>query len=256
MSSPTQTTTPFGEVDLAVEGMTCAACVNRVEKRLNALPGVTATVNLATESAHVTLDEDVADTDLLAVIERAGYAGTVTRRRTTDEDEDGEEPTLAAPPGYAGEDTSAPAERRQADLLRRLRVSAVLTVPVVVLSMIPALQFPGWQWVITALSLPVVTWGAWPFHRAALRAARYRASTMDTLFVFVEPEYVKQFTDLVFTPDVSRAYEFELTDVTPGERRIVRIEMRADRYGSHSSAISAAHGGDTARADIRTVILP
>src|SRR5690625_1079476 len=181
MSSPTQTTTPFGEVDLAVDGMTCAACVNRVEKKLNALPGVTATVNLATESAHVTLEEDVADADLLAVIERAGYAGTVTRRSTTDDDEDGEEPTLAAPPGYAGEDTSAPAERRQADLLRRLRVSAVLTVPVVVLSMIPALQFPGWQWVITALSLPVVTWGAWPFHRSAARAARHGSSTMDTL---------------------------------------------------------------------------
>src|SRR5690554_351077 len=102
MSSPTQTDTPFGEVDLAVEGMTCAACVNRVEKKLNALPGVTATVNLATESAHVTLGEDVADSDLLTVIERAGYAGTVTRRRTTDED-DGGETTLTAAPGYAGE---------------------------------------------------------------------------------------------------------------------------------------------------------
>ena len=180
MSSPTQTDTPFGEVDLAVEGMPCAACLNRGEKKLNALGGVSATVRGATESAHVTLGEDVADSDLLTVIERAGYAGTVTRRRTTDED-DGGETTLTAAPGYAGEDTSAPAERRQADLLRRLRVSAVLTAPVVLLSMIPALQFPGWQWVITALSLPVVTWGAWPFHRSAARAARYRSSTMDTL---------------------------------------------------------------------------
>ncbi|HLT83045.1 MAG TPA: heavy metal translocating P-type ATPase [Phototrophicaceae bacterium] len=185
MSSPTQTSPAFGEVDLAVEGMTCASCVNRVEKKLNAVPGVSATVNLATESAHVTLAEPVAEADLLAAIERAGYAGSVTRRSTgEDEHDDGEHGTEHALVGHshaAGEDTSSPAEQRQADLLRRLRVAAVLTVPVVALSMVPALQLPGWQWVVAALSLPVVTWGAWPFHRSAARAARHGASTMDTL---------------------------------------------------------------------------
>jgi len=188
MSSPTSTTAPFGEVDLAVEGMTCAACVNRVEKRLNAVPGASATVNLATETAHVTLAERVEDTDLLAAVERAGYSGSVTRRRTVDDDahrpddeHDGEQHALAGHSHGAGEDTSSPAEQRQADLLRRLRVAAVLTVPVVLLSMVPALQFPGWQWVVTALALPVVTWGAWPFHRSAVNAARHGASTMDTL---------------------------------------------------------------------------
>ncbi len=183
MSSPQQTVEPYGEVDLAVEGMTCAACVNRVEKRLNALPGVTATVNLATESAHVTLAEPVAEDDLLAAVERAGYAGTVTRRRTAADDDahDGTEHVLAGHAHTAGEDTSSPAEQRQADLLRRLRVAGVLTVPVLVLSMVPALQLPGWQWVVAALSLPVVTWGAWPFHRSAAKAARHGASTMDTL---------------------------------------------------------------------------
>ena len=182
MSSPQQTLEPYGEVDLAVEGMTCAACVNRVEKRLNAVPGVTATVNLATESAHVTLAEPVADDDLLAAVERAGYAGAVTRRRTHDDDtSDDAEHALAGHAHAAGEDTSSPAEQRQADLLRRLRVAAALTVPVLLLSMVPALQLPGWQWVVTLLSLPVVTWGAWPFHRSAAKAARHGASTMDTL---------------------------------------------------------------------------
>ncbi|WP_324653421.1 heavy metal translocating P-type ATPase [Georgenia sp. H159] len=173
---------PYGEVDLAVEGMTCASCVGRVEKRLNAVPGVSATVNLATESAHVTLAEPVGDQDLLAAVERAGYSGSVTRRRTADDAApDGEEHTLAAHGHDAGEDTSAPAEQRQTDLLRRLRVSATLTAPVVALSMIPALQFAGWQWVVAVLALPVVTWGAWPFHRSAVKAARHGASTMDTL---------------------------------------------------------------------------
>ncbi|PYF99029.1 Cu+-exporting ATPase [Georgenia satyanarayanai] len=191
MSSPT-TSTPFAEIDLAVEGMTCASCVARVEKKLNAVPGVSATVNLATESAHLTLEEKVPDGDLLGAVERAGYAATVTRRRTADDDathhgghgdggHDTSEHALAGHSHGAGDDTSSPAERRQADLRRRLRVSAVLTVPVVALSMVPPLQLPGWQWLVALLSLPVVTWAAWPFHRSAAKAARHGASTMDTL---------------------------------------------------------------------------
>ncbi len=193
MSSPT--TTPFAEIDLAVEGMTCASCVARVEKKLNAVPGVSATVNLATESAHLTLEEQVPDGDLLGAVERAGYAATVTRRRTADDDaahhgghgdgghDDGHgaEHALAGHSHGAGDDTSSPAERRQADLRRRLRVAGVLSVPIVALSMVPPLQFPGWQWVVALLSLPVVTWAAWPFHRSAAKAARHGASTMDTL---------------------------------------------------------------------------
>ena len=191
MSSPTST--PFAEIDLAVEGMTCASCVARVEKKLNAVPGVSATVNLATESAHLTLDEQVPDGDLLGAVERAGYAATVTRRHTTaaphhgghgghdDSGHDADEHALAGHSHGAGDDTSSPAERRQAELRRRLRVAAVLTVPVVALSMLPPLQFPGWQWVVALLSLPVVTWAAWPFHRSAAKAARHGASTMDTL---------------------------------------------------------------------------
>ena len=238
-------------VDLAVEGMTCASCVARVEKRLGQVPGATATVNLALERAHVELlpseDGAVADDDaLVAAVRRAGYDATVlTSRRTTTPgspagaagaaeivpsgrdrrsavtisagtDDLTHASSGQAASGHAGsghggthggghhqmdpvehalsghsmapghemdadEDTSAPTDARGSDLRTRLRVSTVLTVPVLLLSMIPALQFTGWQWVVAAAVLPVAGWAAWPFHRAAIRAARHGASTMDTL---------------------------------------------------------------------------
>jgi len=231
VSTPTHPTSehPPQEVELAVEGMTCASCVTRVEKKLSALPGVTATVNLPLESAHVVLEPgaSTSDDELVAAVRKAGYDARVTRRHgaapaavghdaaahqhhgaphdgmahegmshegmahegmshdmhgMTEEEMALSGHTMA--PGHVmveGEDTSAPTPDRGRDLLRRLRVSAVLAVPVVALSMIPALQFDGWQWVVAALALPVVTWGAWPFHRAAWRAGRHGSSTMDTL---------------------------------------------------------------------------
>nr|WP_277344647.1 heavy metal translocating P-type ATPase [Cellulomonas sp. IC4_254] len=210
---------PVGTVDLAVEGMTCASCVARVEKRLNRVPGARATVNLALESAHVEVttaeDGSTPDVDaLVAAVRAAGYDATVTGRRdlaaatapagtpptsattttVTDEhaghDMGGMDPTEHALSGHSmapghdmdpDEDTSAPTDARGTDLRRRLRVAAVLTVPVLLLSMVPAWQFTGWQWLVTVLALPVATWAAWPFHRAAVRAARHGASTMDTL---------------------------------------------------------------------------
>ncbi|OKL53850.1 hypothetical protein BSZ39_07305 [Bowdeniella nasicola] len=150
-------------VDLAVTGMTCASCVARVEKKLNKLPGVSASVNLATESAHVTVTSDITDDDLVNRVAAAGYGATI---KTPESDEF---------------DTSDPSEERAADLRPRFFVSLALGLPVMVISMVPALQFTGWQWVIAALALPVVTWGAWPFHSAAARAARHLTSTMDTL---------------------------------------------------------------------------
>ncbi|GED10463.1 heavy metal translocating P-type ATPase [Cellulosimicrobium cellulans] len=191
---------PFAEVDLAIEGMTCASCVARVEKRLNRVEGVTATVNLPLENAHVVLAADVTDADLVAAVEKAGYTARVTTRRATQAPTDHGSPSAdqgsasadrgetvaemteqpSTPQATGGGETAAGPDRG-AMLLQRLRVAAVLTVPVVAVSMIPALQFTGWQWVVAALALPVVTWGAWPFHTAALRAARHGASTMDTL---------------------------------------------------------------------------
>ncbi|MFD6139994.1 heavy metal translocating P-type ATPase [Promicromonospora sp. NPDC060271] len=175
-----------GEVELAVSGMTCASCVARVERKLNRLDGVAATVNLPLESAHVVLSEAVTDQDLVDAVESAGYGARVTRRRVVNGSSTPEEATAGGEPraGAGGEPDAAPAvgtEYRGDDLLHRLRVSAALTVPVLLLSMVPALSFPGSEWAVAALALPVVAWGAWPFHTAAVRAARHASSTMDTL---------------------------------------------------------------------------
>ena len=150
------------EIELAVGGMTCASCAARIEKKLNRLDGVSASVNYATESAHVIAPLAVTNEELLATVERTGY----TARLPEPERED---------------DLGGDVEYDGGDLRRRLLVSAVLTVPVVLLSMVPALQFDWWNWVVLALATPVFTWGAWPFHRAAAVNARHGASTMDTL---------------------------------------------------------------------------
>ncbi|HZK05138.1 MAG TPA: heavy metal translocating P-type ATPase [Actinomycetaceae bacterium] len=172
----TATIPVVAEIDMAIEGMTCASCVRHVERRLNKMPGVTAVVNLATERAHLTMTEDHTDEELAGQVKAAGYGGTVTRRRSPDDDA-----SPGTPDDEAITDTSDPSVRRQADLKRRFIVAAVLAVPIALLSMVPALQFPGWQWVVAALTAPVALWAAWPFHRAAFNAARHGSSTMDTL---------------------------------------------------------------------------
>ncbi|MDQ1634211.1 MAG: P-type Cu+ transporter, partial [Frankiaceae bacterium] len=146
-------------IRLQIGGMTCAACANRVEKKLNRLDGVTASVNYATEQAAVVAPSGVAVADIVAAVEQAGYTAAVPAAAERDEDR-------------ATEDTAWP---------WRLLVSAVLSVPVVVLAMVTPWQFDGWQWVSLALAAPVVTWGAWPFHRAAAVNLRHGAATMDTL---------------------------------------------------------------------------
>ncbi|WP_353807986.1 heavy metal translocating P-type ATPase [Agromyces sp. SYSU T00194] len=147
------------DVELDITGMTCASCAMRIERKLGKLPGVEASVNYATEKAHVRAPEDVATDRLLEVVAAAGYGATVPAP----------EPEPVDPDAELG------------PLRRRLIASTVLAVPVAVLSMVPALQFPYWQWVALALTIPVATWGAWPFHRAAAVNARHRAVTMDTL---------------------------------------------------------------------------
>ncbi len=151
-------------VDLEIVGMTCSSCANRIERKLNKLPGVTATVNYATEKARVSYPSDVGTDDLLAVVESAGYAAH-----------------LPAPKEGAAEDTDGVVHDPTAELRRRLWVSAVLTVPVVAMAMVPALQFTNWQWLSLTLAAPVVIWGALPFHRAAWANLRHGSSTMDTL---------------------------------------------------------------------------
>ncbi|MGW2190234.1 heavy metal translocating P-type ATPase, partial [Streptomyces sp. NPDC001719] len=157
------------EVELAIGGMTCASCAARVERKLNRMDGVRATVNFATEKARVALGEGVAVADVIATVERTGY--TAEPPRTP-------EPAAAAAPEAGG----AGAGGGEADaLLRRLVLSAVLSAPVVLLSMVPALQFDNWQWLSLTLAAPVVVWGAFPFHRAAWTGARHGAASMDTL---------------------------------------------------------------------------
>jgi len=148
------------EVELALTGMTCAACAARIEKTLNAIDGVEAAVNYATESAMVAFTgAGVSEETLIKAVTSAGYGARVMDDQTVDDDLD----------------------QRLRALRLRLTVSAVLSVPVVLLSMVPALEFHGWQWWAFAFSLPVATWGAWPFHRVAALNARHRTASMDTL---------------------------------------------------------------------------
>jgi Cu+-exporting ATPase len=141
------------EIELSIGGMTCASCAGRIERKLNKVGGVTATVNYATEKAKVSFPDTVAPEALVQVVEAAGYTATLA---------------------VVEEDSTGP-------LRRRLIVSTVLAVPVILLSMIPVLQFVGWQWLALVLASPVVAWGAWPFHRAAWTNLRHGAATMDTL---------------------------------------------------------------------------
>ena len=151
-------------VELAIGGMTCASCASRIEKKLNRVGGVTAVVNFATETASVTYPPAVTADDLISVVEKTGYTARVPAERQAEVAE------------------AAQAAQHEADSLRiRLLVSLALTIPVVLLAMIPALQFRNWQWASLTLASPVAVWGAWPFHRAAVVNARHSAVTMDTL---------------------------------------------------------------------------
>jgi len=158
------------ETVLTIEGMTCAACAARVQKRLNGLHGVSAAVNYATGTARVTTRADLPARELVAAVERAGYTAREPEGRQP-EDEDAADERDAA--------------RDAAYLKRRLFVALVFFVPLtdlsLMLSLIPSLRFAGWQWLLVGCAAPVALWCAWPFHRAALKNARHGAASMDTL---------------------------------------------------------------------------
>ncbi len=159
MSTPTDTRA----VDLEIGGMTCAACANRIEKKLNRVDGVTATVNYATEKAHVQAPDGVSPEDLIGVVEATGYTARLPR------------------PAQPAADETVDADPELDDRRRRFVVSALLSTPVVAMAMIPALQFDHWQWLSLTLAAPVAVWGALPFHRSAWTNLRHGAATMDTL---------------------------------------------------------------------------
>ncbi|MER6182927.1 heavy metal translocating P-type ATPase [Streptomyces sp. NPDC001652] len=157
------TTTATGapaQVELAIGGMTCASCAARIEKKLNRMAGVTATVNYATEKAKVSYGGEVSVRDLIATVEKTGYTA--------------QEPIPEEP-------SDEPVDHELRSLRERLVTAALLALPVVAMAMIPALQFEYWQWLSLTLAAPVVTYAAWPFHKAAFTNARHGAATMDTL---------------------------------------------------------------------------
>ena len=183
-------------VELQIEGMTCASCANRIERKLNKLDGVTAEVNYATEKARVELAPDVGSQLLLDTVEQAGYSARLPRSPNT-RPRPPSRADAGRPAGSANnqtddstagnstsddstsDDTAAP---DRVDALRqRVIISAILSLPVIAMAMVPAWQFTNWQWLSLTLAAPVVVWGAWPFHRAAAINLRHGAFTMDTL---------------------------------------------------------------------------
>ena len=156
MSTPTTTDVRREAVELDISGMTCASCAARIEKKLNKLDGVTASVNYATEKAKVLVPPMIRVEDLIATVQNTGYGATLP-------------------------DPAKPEVDHAAALKTKVIVAAILAVPVIAMAMVPALQFPGWQWVSLALTIPVYAWAGGQFHRSALVNARHLATTMDTL---------------------------------------------------------------------------
>lgn len=184
--------------------MTCASCAARVERTINRLPGVEADVNYATEAARVVVAASTTDAEIVRAIESAGYTAEVISPAAGDGSRSADSHEITA-------------------LRRRLIASAVLALPVIVMSMLPALQFRDWQWLALALATPVVTWGAWPFHRAAWLNVRHRAVTMDTLVsIGVGAAFVWSLAALIF-----------LGAGKPGMTMAVDFVPRRDDAGTH-----------------------
>jgi Cu+-exporting ATPase len=196
-----QTATESRSVELAIGGMTCASCAARIEKKLNRMDGVEATVNYATEKAKVTFAEGTAVADLIATVEATGYTAA--------------EPAPPPVEGGSAAPDEAPADDGLTPLRQRLVTAVVLAVPVVAMAMIPALQIEYWQWLSLTLAAPVVTYAAWPFHRAAWTNAKHGAATMDTLIsVGTSAAFLWSLWALFFgtagTPGMTHPFEFTI----------------------------------------------
>ncbi|MFD4480104.1 heavy metal translocating P-type ATPase [Streptomyces sp. NPDC058471] len=201
-TTPPPGATEVAEVELAIGGMTCASCAARIEKKLNRMDGVEATVNYATEKAKVSYrGQDIAVQDLIATVEATGY-------------------TAQEPAPARNEPAPADEEQRAADELRPLRerliTAVLLSVPVIAMAMVPALQFEYWQWLSLTLAAPVVTYAAWPFHKAAYTNARHGAATMDTLIsVGTSAAFIWSLWALFFgtagTPGMTHPFELTIS---------------------------------------------
>jgi Cu+-exporting ATPase len=223
------------QVELAIGGMTCASCANRIERKLNKIDGVTATVNYATEKAKVTYDDGIEPGTLVETVEQAGY-------------------TARLPELKSASDTSRPDTKSGVDgdpvraLRTRVIVSAVLSVPVIAMAMIPALQFTYWQWLSLTLAAPVVVWGALPFHKAAWTNLKHATSTMDTLISMgtlaaLGWSLYALFFGTAGAPGMTHPFEFTIAR-TDGSGNIyleaaagVTTFILAGRYFEHSGAV-------------------
>ncbi|MCX5417656.1 cation-translocating P-type ATPase [Streptomyces sp. NBC_00059] len=198
------TTQGAAQVELAIGGMTCASCAARIEKKLNRMDGVEATVNYATEKAKVSFADDISVKDLIATVEATGYSAQEPAPPRADQD---------GATGGPSEDERADIELRP--LRQRLVTAVVLAVPVIAMAMIPALQIEYWQWLSLTLAAPVVTYAAWPFHRAAFTNAKHGAATMDTLIsVGTSAAFLWSLWALFFgtagTPGMTHPFEFTI----------------------------------------------
>lgn len=227
--APEHTTAQLRTVDLDIQGMTCASCVNRVERKLGKLPGVTASVNLPLETAKVQVPADVSDETLISTVVAAGYSATVKKPAQPEHSEHDE---------HSGHEHLVPNH-----LLRRLIISAVFTIPLFVISMVPAAQFPHWGWVAFALATPVVMYGAWPFHKAAAINARHFSSTMDTLVSLgVLAAYLFSALQLIIDPQMTahtgmKMSEHALYFETAG---VVSTLLLLGRFLEHRAKTSAS----------------
>jgi len=189
-------------IELHVGGMTCASCANRIERKLNKLEGVSATVNYATEKARVTTPEGYDPQRLITEVEKTGYTAELPKSRD-------------AAPARPSDDGDDDVDPELTSLRQRLIGSVVLTIPVIALAMIPALQFTYWQWASLALAAPVIVWAAWPFHKAAWTNLKHGAATMDTLIsmgtsaAFLWSLYAL-FLGTAGTPGMTHAFEFSI----------------------------------------------
>ncbi|MBG0740426.1 copper-translocating P-type ATPase [Paeniglutamicibacter antarcticus] len=236
-------------IDLEIEGMTCASCVSRVERKLGKLDGVQAAVNLPLESARVTVPEGVSDQQILDTVNATGYKATLKGLpdRASAADDDGAMPDLYAPAGVPGRAAEEPAVSVAAQLRPRLILASVLSVPVFLISMFPPLQFPNWGWVVGLLALPVVTWSAWPFHRAAAINARHFSSTMDTLVSLgVTASYL--FSAVMLTADPTMTAHPEMGGHAELYFEVAAIVVTFLLLGRYLEAKAKAKAGDALKA--------
>ncbi|HJX78751.1 heavy metal translocating P-type ATPase [Glutamicibacter sp.] len=207
MSNDTAFPTNQRIVELDIQGMTCASCVGRVERKLGKIEGVEALVNLPLESARITVPQDVSDEILISTVESAGYKASLKvdqyAKPSVPVLHDGDQNILESPAQLEPiQKQAAPAVG--ADLKKRLIVAAIFTTPLFVISMIPGAQFPHWGWIALILATPVTFWSAWPFHRSAAINARHFASTMDTLVsIGVLAAYFYSLWQLIADPNIT-----------------------------------------------------